>query len=126
MLLKPKTIFELTARTHRNPNFGCIHSMNDNNISKVFMSPENRSRRSMYCTCRQPEKLSVRISQSIHCNITSNQAVVSLFENTAFIHSFILAISIVPLQVHYYSEALPTTARMLYRSYTPKRTGNCK
>jgi len=38
------------------------------------------------------------------------------------IHSFILAISIVPLQVYYYSEALPTTARILYRSFTPKRT----
>ena len=42
-----------------------------------------------------------------------------------FIHSFILAISIAPLQVHCYSEALPTTARVLYRSFTPKLTGNC-
>src|SRR6218665_136587 len=41
------------------------------------------------------------------------------------IHSFILAISIAPLQVLHYSEALPTTARILYRSFTPKRTGNC-
>src|SRR6218665_3974325 len=32
----------------------------------------------------------------------------------SFIHSFILAISIAPLQVLYYSEALPTTARILY------------
>src|SRR6218665_130256 len=32
-----------------------------------------------------------------------------------FIHSFILAISIAPLQVHYYSEALPATAWILYR-----------
>src|SRR6218665_1731340 len=39
-----------------------------------------------------------------------------------FIHSFIPAISIAPLQVLYYSEALPTTARILYRSFTPKRT----
>src|SRR6218665_608961 len=39
------------------------------------------------------------------------------------IHSFILAISIAPLQVLYHSEALPTTARILYRSFTPKRTG---
>src|SRR6218665_1762332 len=38
------------------------------------------------------------------------------------IHSFIPAISIAPLQVLYYSEALPTTARILYRSFTPKRT----
>src|SRR6218665_3405233 len=38
-----------------------------------------------------------------------------------FIHSFIPAISIAPLQVLYYSEALPTTARILYRSFTPKR-----
>ena len=41
-------------------------------------------------------------------------------------HSFIPAISIAPLQVPYYSEALPTTARILYRSFTPKRTGNCR
>ena len=36
------------------------------------------------------------------------------------IHSFIFihsAISIAPLQVLYYSEALPTTARILYRSF---------
>jgi len=32
------------------------------------------------------------------------------------IHSFILAISIAPLQVLYYSEVLPTTARILYRT----------
>src|SRR6218665_1257042 len=44
----------------------------------------------------------------------------SLFLN---IHSFIPAISIAPLQVLYHSEALPTTARILYRSFTPKRTG---
>src|SRR6218665_3900597 len=41
-------------------------------------------------------------------------------------NSFNLAISIAPLQVLYYSEALPTTARILYRSFTPKRTGNCR
>src|SRR6218665_1021346 len=44
----------------------------------------------------------------------------------SFIHSFILAISIAPLQVLYHSEALPTTARILYRSFTLKRTGNCR
>ena len=44
----------------------------------------------------------------------------------SFIHLFISAISIAPLQVLYYSEALPTTARILYRSFTPKRTGNCR
>src|SRR6218665_3775402 len=42
------------------------------------------------------------------------------------VHLFIPAISIAPLQVLYYSEALPTTARILYRSFTPKRTGNCR
>src|SRR6218665_207358 len=36
----------------------------------------------------------------------------------SFIHS---AISIAPLQVLYPSEALPTTARILYQSFTPKR-----
>ena len=40
----------------------------------------------------------------------------------SFIHSFIPAIYIAPLQVNYYSEALPTTARILYRSFTPKAT----
>jgi len=42
------------------------------------------------------------------------------------IHSFILVISIAPLQVLYYSEALRTTSRILYRSFTPNRTGNCR
>jgi len=39
-------------------------------------------------------------------------------------NSFIQAISIAPLQVLYYS--LPTTAWTLYRSFTPKHTGNCR
>src|SRR6218665_1497436 len=47
----------------------------------------------------------------------------SCLERWIFIHSFIPAISIAPLQVLYYSEGLPTTARILYRSFTPKRTG---
>src|SRR6218665_2634020 len=34
-----------------------------------------------------------------------------------FIHLFILAISIAPFQVHYYSKAFRTTARILYRSF---------
>jgi len=42
------------------------------------------------------------------------------------IRSFIPAISIAPLQVLYYSEVLWTTVRILYRSFTPKRTGNCR
>jgi len=42
------------------------------------------------------------------------------------IHSFILAVSTAPDQVHYYSEALQTSARIMYRSFTPKFTGNCK
>src|SRR6218665_2223141 len=41
-------------------------------------------------------------------------------------NSFIPAISIALIQVLYYSEALPTTARILYRSFTPKHTGICK
>src|SRR6218665_2760617 len=45
---------------------------------------------------------------------------------TVSIHSFIPAISIVPLQVLYCSGALPTTARILYQSFTLKRTGNCR
>src|SRR6218665_209672 len=46
--------------------------------------------------------------------------IVLLQSCASFIHSFILAISIAPLQVLYPSEALPTTARILYRSFTPK------
>ena len=38
----------------------------------------------------------------------------------SFIHPFIQGISIAPLQVNYYSEALPT-ARILCRSFTLKR-----
>jgi len=41
-------------------------------------------------------------------------------------HSSILVISITPLQVHYYLEALSTTAQILYRGFTPKRTSNFK
>src|SRR6218665_1401778 len=39
----------------------------------------------------------------------------------AKINLFIQAISIVHLQVHHYSEALPATARTLCQSFTPKR-----
>src|SRR5688572_3051049 len=42
-----------------------------------------------------------------------------------FIHSFISDIYIAPLQ-DFYSEALPTTARTLNRSFTPKRMSNCE
>src|SRR6218665_3754606 len=39
----------------------------------------------------------------------------------SFTYSFIQTISIAPLQVHYYTEALPVTARILNRSFTSKR-----
>src|SRR6218665_1227548 len=42
----------------------------------------------------------------------------SCLERWIFIHSFIPAISIAPLRGLYYSEGLPTTARILYRSFT--------
>ena len=45
---------------------------------------------------------------------------------TRMYYSFIPAISIAPLQVLHHSEALPTTAQIVYRSFTPKRTGNCR
>jgi len=51
-------------------------------------------------------------------------AIIAFFMDS-FIHSFRLFF-IAPLQVLYNSESLPTTARILYRSLTPKRTGNCK
>jgi len=42
--------------------------------------------------------------------------------NLSLIHSIHSGyISRAPLQVHYFSEALPTTARILCWSYTPKR-----
>src|SRR5678815_2190861 len=41
------------------------------------------------------------------------------------IHSFISDIYIAPLQ-DFYSEALPTTAQTLNRSFTPKRMSNCE
>src|SRR6218665_3766421 len=57
----------------------------------------------------------------------SSRLGMALVPDILFFHSFIhSAISIAPLQVIYYSEALPTTARILYRSFTPKRTGNCR
>src|SRR6218665_581337 len=37
------------------------------------------------------------------------------------IHSFILAISVAPLQALCYSYSLPNTPQILYRSFTPKR-----
>src|SRR6218665_3016866 len=47
-----------------------------------------------------------------------------IHDKSTIVHSFIPAISIAPLQVLYYSEALPTTLRILYRSFTPKRTAS--
>lgn len=47
----------LTFRTHRNPKLGCINLMISRRISKVLMSPSNRSLRSMYCTCGDQQQL---------------------------------------------------------------------
>ena len=66
---------------------------------------------------------------NIYCSRVAVYRLIDLFEiklihrHYSFIHSghFYSA-----LQVLYYSEALPTTARTLYRSFTPKRTGNCR
>src|SRR6218665_2939634 len=44
----------------------------------------------------------------------------------SFIHSFIQAISIAPLQVHYYSEALPKQQGYCVRVSRPSATGNCE
>ena len=64
---------------------------------------------------------------SFHCRVSLRKHFcVNNLIYALFIHSFILVISIAPLQVLYYSEALPNTARILYRSFTPKRTGNCR
>src|SRR6218665_54464 len=43
-----------------------------------------------------------------------------------FIHLFIQIISIAPLQVHYYSEALPTQHGYCARVSRRSATGNCK
>ena len=69
----------------------------------------------------------VRFSAKIMKNITLIIAIcINKMYVISFIHSFIPDIYIAPLQVLYYSEALPTTARILYQSFTPKRTGNCR
>src|SRR6218665_2905045 len=60
-----------------------------------------------------------KTSEIRHLQKTKNTTI----QESTFIHSFILAISIAPLQVLYHSEVLPTTARILYRSFTPKCTG---
>jgi len=44
----------------------------------------------------------------------------------SFIHSFIQAISIAPLQVHYYSEALPTQHGYCAGDSRRSATGNCE
>ena len=43
-----------------------------------------------------------------------------------FIHSFIPSISIVPFQVHYYSEALPTQHGFCVGVSRKRATGNCE
>ena len=64
----------------------------------------------------------------IYSGVIASQSVIQSMNirliNKKDIHSFIPGISIASLQV-LYSEALPTTARILYRSFTLKRTGNC-
>ena len=45
---------------------------------------------------------------------------------TSFIHSFILDMSIAPLQVHYYSEALPTQRGYCAGVSCRSATGNCE
>jgi len=50
----------------------------------------------------------------------------SLLWRIIFIHSFILDISLAPLQDHYYSEMLLTTALILCRLTRQSATGNCK
>ena len=64
-------------------------------------------------------------TNSFTCIMNNNQLGFRINHSTESIHSFIPAISIAPLQVIYYLEALPTTARILYLSFMPKRTGNC-
>src|SRR6218665_1759330 len=46
---------------------------------------------------------------------------VSGLEESSVVHSFIQAISTVPLQVHYYSEVLPAQHGYCVGSFTPKR-----
>src|SRR6218665_2344981 len=70
------------------------------------------------------------VSRPVHtcmyvCSCLDYEIIWMVMVLRSFIHSFIPAISIAPLQVLYHSEALPTTAQILYKSFTPKRTGNC-
>src|SRR6218665_1977020 len=77
-----------------------------------------------WTTTRQ--RLTITILSSLHYLFRLRPSYLRLLFIHSFIHSFIPAISIAPLQVHYYSEALQTIARILYRSFMPKRTGNCR
>src|SRR6218665_1130074 len=82
-----------------------------------------------FLTTARNEISSANRLKKIRGNIAPNSSVksacVCVSRVHSFIHSFILDISIAPLQVHYYSEAFLTTARILYRSFASKRTGNC-
>ena len=65
---------------------------------------------------RSPTQVNIQLTKTILTKLKNfwNQT-------SKFIYSFIKAISISPLQVHYYPEALPTQPRILCRSFTPKR-----
>src|SRR6218665_1610175 len=98
-------------------HFETVHTVK----TSVLKHQSNRKR--LQITCGSEQGRSNR-NDNLH---TSKATLESEAQCTSlFIHSFIPAISIAPLQVLYYSEALPTIARILYRSFTPKRTGNCR
>src|SRR6218665_877636 len=57
---------------------------------------------------------------SVECQIGLSRTIILLI-NSKFIHSSIQDISIVPLQLHYYSEALPSQ-----HGYCVRVSGNCE
>src|SRR6218665_515141 len=84
-----------------------------------------------------PQVLGYRITGHLNQLTTSTDVVLTITKvrlsvwsplclDNAFFHSFIQAISIVPLQVHYYSEALPTQRGYCVRVSRRSATGNCE
>src|SRR6218665_3812615 len=98
------------------PYLNCITIETDlNSCSAVFQNKETKSQ-PVHCSFSELVNFPQR-----HSSPSGNLVI-----GNPVIHSFIMVISIAPLQVLYYSEALPTTARILCRSFTLKHTGNCR
>src|SRR6218665_816193 len=79
---------------------------------------------SQHSNTYQSDLLHPVICQSYSLTKTDNSF--TLYPQTGFLQTFIQAISIVPLQAHYYSEALPTPHGYCAGVSRLSATGNCK